>query len=86
MHEVLITPCSSFVRLTDRPDMTVAADWDVKQQIIKLFVGIQHVSYPPFEPQHEITNNVVCATNKASDQPAHTRSLIRVFATRLNIS
>ena len=29
-----------------------------------------------FEPQHEISNNVVCATSKASDQPAHTRSLI----------
>ena len=25
-----------------------------------------------FEPVHEITNNVVCATSKASDQPAHT--------------
>ena len=27
------------------------------------------------EPRHEISNNVVCATSKASDQPAHTRSL-----------
>ena len=34
---------------------------------------------------HEISNNVVCATSKASDQPAHTRSLIRAFAIRLNI-
>ena len=32
-----------------------------------------------------ISNNVVCATSKASDQPAHTRSLIRAFASRLNI-
>ena len=38
-----------------------------------------------FEPRHEISNNVVCATSKASDQPAHTRSLIRAFASRLNI-
>ena len=38
-----------------------------------------------YEPRHEISNNVVCATSKASDQPAHTRSLIRVFAGRLNI-
>ena len=30
-------------------------------------------------------NNVVCATSKASDQPAHTRCLIRVFASRLSI-
>ena len=26
------------------------------------------------EPVHEISNNVVCATSKASDQPAHTQS------------
>ena len=31
-----------------------------------------------YEPVHEISNNVVCATSKASDQPArmHTRSLM----------
>ena len=34
----------------------------------------------PNEPVHEISN-VVCATSKASDQ----RSLIRAFASRLNI-
>ena len=38
-----------------------------------------------FEPPHQISNNVVCATSKASDQPAHTHSLIRAFASRLNI-
>ena len=38
-----------------------------------------------YEPQHEISNNVVCATSKGSDQPAHTRSLIRAFASRLTI-
>ena len=38
-----------------------------------------------FEPWHMISNNVVCATSKASDQPAHARSLIRAFASRLNI-
>ena len=38
-----------------------------------------------FEPVHEISNNVVCATSKGSDQPAHTCSLIRAFASRLNI-
>ena len=37
------------------------------------------------EPCHGISNNVVCATSKSSDQPAHTRSLIRAFASRLNI-
>ena len=38
-----------------------------------------------FEPRHEISNKVVIATIKASDQPAHMRSLIRAFASRLNI-
>ena len=37
-----------------------------------------------YEPRHEISNNVVCATNKGSDQP-ETGSLIRAFASRLNI-
>ena len=37
------------------------------------------------EPQLEISNNVVRATSKVSDQPADMRSLIRAFASRLNI-
>ena len=41
--------------------------------------------YIQFEPPHEISNNVVCATSKGSDQPAHTRSLIRAIASRFNI-
>ena len=32
-----------------------------------------------FEPVYEISNNVVCATSNASDQPANTRSLIIAF-------
>ena len=38
-----------------------------------------------FEPRHEISNNVVCETSKNSDQPAHSRSLIRAFSSRLKI-
>ena len=38
-----------------------------------------------YESRHEISNNVVCATSKGSDQPAHKRSLIRAFASRLDI-
>ena len=38
-----------------------------------------------FEPLHEISNNVVCATSKGSDQPAHTRRLSRAYASRLII-
>ena len=37
------------------------------------------------KPVHEISNNVVCATSKASDQPAYTPSLIRASACRLSI-
>ena len=44
-----------------------------------------HSSTCIYEPGHEISNNVVCATSKASDQPAHKRSLIRAFASRLTI-
>ena len=38
-----------------------------------------------YEPRHEISNNVVCATSKASDQPAQMCSLIRAFSRRWNI-
>ena len=37
------------------------------------------------EPVHEISNNVLCVPSKASDQPAHMRSLIRAFASRRSI-
>ena len=37
------------------------------------------------ELRHELSINVVCATSKASYQPAHMRSLIRAIASRLNI-
>ena len=37
------------------------------------------------EPQHEFSNNVKCSTSIASDQPMHTWSLIRAFASSLNI-
>ena len=56
---------------------------------IELFPETRHFSplsmTIKFEPVHEISNNVVCATSKASDQPAHTRSLIRVFASPSSI-
>ena len=46
-------------------------------------VGISTHLLHTYEPRHEISNNVVCATSKASDEPAHTCSLIRVFASHL---
>ena len=36
--------------------------------------------------QRELSNNVICADSKGSDQSAHMRSLIRAFVGRLNIS
>ena len=50
-------------------------------KFLELRCNIFHI----IEPWYGISNNVVCATSKASYQPAHTRSLIRAFASRLNI-
>ena len=35
-------------------------------------MGFLNLSQISIEPVHEISNNVVCATSKASNQPAHT--------------
>ena len=45
----------------------------------------EHSNSFQYELEHEISNNVVFATSRASDQPAHMRSLIRAFASLLNI-
>ena len=59
-----------------------SAVWDcgISGSCTHLLPYMQH-----FEMRHENSNNVVCATSKGSDQPANTRSLIRVIASRLNI-
>ena len=36
------------------------------------------------ELRHDNSNNVVCAISKGSDQPAHTRCLLRSSASRLS--
>ena len=56
-----------------------------KKALTTIFFSSQLILQKSNEPVHEISNNVVCATSKASDQPAHTRSLIRAFASRLSI-
>ena len=53
--------------------------------VVSLSCLLISVSLKTYEPWHEISNNVVCGTSKTSDQPAHTRSLIRAFGSRLNI-
>ena len=45
----------------------------------------KQILFDTVELQHEISNNVVCATSKGSDQATHMHSLIRAFASRLNI-
>ena len=54
--------------------------------LFKLLTSVYCQRCRLFEPCHGISNNnVVCATSKASDQPAHTRSLIRAFAIRFRL-
>ena len=67
-------------------------EWSVKFDTVQSGWSIIYIEWLQviisknnIEPQHEISNNVVCATSKASDRPAHTHSLIRAFASRLNI-
>ena len=57
----------------------------ISAMVWKRLYDYKNLTKSSFEPRHEISKNVVCATSKDSDQPAHTRSLIRAFATRLNI-
>ena len=54
----------------------------VAYTVISLLFNDWHFTY---EPVHEVSNNVASATSKASDQPTHTRSLIRAIANRLSI-
>ena len=55
---------------------------DVLTSYIKQYTLYNDIDNSIIEPVYEISNNVVSAASKASDQPAHTRSLIRVFARR----
>ena len=50
--------------------------------MLQFFIPIGSIIY---EPRHEISNNVACAISKTSDQPTKTHSLIRAFASPLNI-
>ena len=56
-------------------------EWPLKTGITVFYVYCSSLTVN--EPRHEISNNV-CANSKVSDQPEHTRSLIRAFANRLN--
>ena len=66
---------------------TKALPCEISKRLVRLCqrLIVLQVDQKQYEPVHEISNNVVCATSKASDQPAHMRSLIRAFASRLSI-
>ena len=53
--------------------------------VLKALPGKLDIKYSLSEPWHEISNNMVYATSKGSDQPALTRRLIRAFASPLTI-
>ena len=44
---------------------------------------VKNVFLLQIEPAHDKTYNKTCATSEDSDQPAHPRSLIRIFADRM---
>ena len=61
---------------------TVTSGWPIVHMEWSQVTISQKILY---EPVHEISKNVVCATSKGSDQPVYMCSLIRAFACRLNI-
>ena len=52
-------------------DMRLPTIWYVRPAKAQTSLAIQPVPLSK-EPRHEISNNMVCATSKGSDQPAHT--------------
>ena len=66
------------------PDQRSHLKW-VHIVIEAIKVHHQMKNQPTFEPRHEISRNVVCEIIEGTDQPAYFCSLIRAFASRLNI-
>ena len=75
------TTTNNFGILIAFKDFFEKSNFEKKIRIMKHYTAYKQLIGPP----HKISNNVVCATSKASDQPVHTRSWIRAFAGRLNI-
>ena len=63
------------------------ASFPLKASILLYKLNVSNMFYlkKQYEPVHEISNNVIYATSKASDQPAYTHRLTRAVASRLNI-
>ena len=69
-----------------RPFCGVELDIKILKCLVCTPAHINRSAMIIIEPRHEISlNNVVCATSKGSDQPAHTRRLIRAFVSRIDI-
>ena len=77
----ILSVCKQSVTLLTE-NIFVHTDMDRKLQSMK---SQENANAWTYEPLHEISSNVVCATSKASDQPAHMRSLIRACASCMNI-
>ena len=81
-------PIPTFMLTPYRPDI-LYVHWrqQLRLRIVEAAYLKSFYSYlmQIMEPRHEISNNMVCATSKPSDQPAHMHSLIRAFANRLTI-
>ena len=76
----IVTTLYEFIELAQIFENLFLFIW-LDDQYINNSSALQNI----IEPRHETSNNVVSATSKGSDQPAHTCSLIRAFASRLNI-
>ena len=50
-------------------NLGASSDWVMSRLVLSWFYC--HSLADIIEPRHEISNNVVCATSKGSDQPAH---------------
>ena len=77
MHTCVQRDSTLCARIVELSSAVAKTPWGY----IRVTLVVENIS----EPVHEISNSVVCATSKASDQPAHMRSLIRAFASRLSI-
>ena len=73
---------------------TIIQQFAVQTQLLKVlseFIHLEHFQSLQiksetdiiFKPQHGFSNNAVGVIIKGSDQPAHMRSLISAFASRL---
>ena len=71
----LLFNCCHFIVQNGFTTLTVLIDISKRLSLLHVFEKVKNL----VEPRHEISNNVICATSKYSDQPAHMRSLVRAL-------